>query len=943
MYVMNPTQKEKKEWQDRLSIKGGRVHNLKNVDVSLPHHQLIVVVGVSGSGKSSLVFDLIYAEARRRYMETLENNYVRNFIQHMERADVDEITGLQAPIGIAQETTTNRNLRSTIGTLTDIYAYLRLLYARIGEAYSYLSGEKMSDRSAAEIEEEIIKQFTGQKIMILAPIVQGRKGHYQELFTQLQKKKFEYVRVNKVITPLMPNMYLDRYKTHDIDLVIQKSIKVDPHDPHLLRENLALALRYGRGSLMVKTQKDRFLYFSRSLMDPKTGLAYPDPSPNTFSFNSKYGACPECQGFGEIPTRSVEPFILDEKLTIAQGAIAPLGPLKKHFFFTLLKEFLTKKGYSLDTPISKLPEEIMMEIIYGTAQKEGKTLQTTILEWLERKWTKQRVEEFIAAQRQPCPSCKGARLQREALHFKVGGQNIAQLSNMNLAALDAWLTDLPPQLTEKQKKIGHDLLKAIQKRVKLLVDMGLGYLSLDRPLQTLSSGEVRRIRLATQIGTQDRYLVGIMYILDEPSIGLHQRDNERLLVALKSLRDMGNTVMVIEHDKETMLAADYLIEVGPHAGVHGGMIVAAGTPEEFLQKPSLTADFLHGKKEIPIPRRRGKGNRKKILLKGCTGHNLKKVDVAIPLGKLIVVTGVSGSGKSTLINHTLLPLLKRKVAKVPMIALPHTSIEGTEHLDKVIEIDQTPIGRTSRSNPATYTGLFSLIRELFALLPQSKLRGYKVGRFSFNVQGGSCADCKGAGIKLVEMDFLPSMRVTCETCRGRRYNRETLQVQYKGKSIADVLNMTVSKALAFFADHPRIVSYLQTLEEVGLGYIQLGQYALSLSGGEGQRIKLSSELHKKSTGKTFYILDEPTTGLHFEDVAKLIKILQRLVAKGNTVLIIEHNMDVIKVADHLIDLGPEAGEEGGQIIAEGTPEEVARVQASHTGRFLAEELDRKGR
>ncbi len=936
-----PQEKKEKNGAAHLLIQGARVHNLQNIAVALPHDQLTVVVGVSGSGKSSLVFDIIYAEARRRYIETLENNYARYFLASMEQADVDEVIGLRAPIGIAQETTTRRSGRSTIGTLTEIYAYLRLLYARIGEAYSYLSGARMKERSTEDIEREVLRKFMEQEIMILAPLIRGRKGHYQQLFKQLQEKKFEYVRINKMITPMMPDMHLDRYKTHDIDLVIRKSIKADlPHLPPL-KKAIARALKYGQGSLMIGTKQAQFFYFSRALMDPSTGLSYPEPSPNTFSFNSKYGACPTCQGFGEIPSRRIAPFILDEKRSIAEGGIAPLGPRKRQAIFTCLDEFLTAKGYSLETPIAALPEEIMREIIYGTVAEGQKTLRMTVMEWLEYKWTKQRMEELVATHYEVCPDCGGSRLQRMALHFRIHGQNIAELAALPLADLHGWLAALPSVLTEKQKTIGSELLKGIEKRVQLLLDMGLGYLTLDRPLHTLSSGEIRRIRLATQIGKENRYLVGLLYVLDEPSIGLHPRDNEKLLRALQALRDMGNTVIVIEHDKETMLAADYLLEVGPDAGVQGGTIVAAGTPEEFLRQPSVTADFLREKRAIPIPPVRKQGNGKAIVLKGCRGHNLKGVDMTLPLGKLVVVTGVSGSGKSTLINQTLLPALKRNVAKLPLSALPHSSIEGLEHIDKVIEIDQTPIGRTSRSNPATYTGLFTLIRSLFALLPQSKMRGYKVGRFSFNTPVGCCASCKGAGVQLIEMSFLPSMRVTCPTCQGRRYDRETLQVKYKGKSIANVLDMTVRSALSFFQEHPRIVSYLRTLEEVGLGYVPLGQHAPTLSGGEGQRIKLSTELHRKDTGKTLYILDEPTTGLHFKDIDKLLKILQRLVTKGNTVIVIEHNMDVIKVADHIIDLGPEAGDQGGQIIAAGSPEEVARVRGSHTALFLAQELRKK--
>ncbi|MEM9737727.1 MAG: excinuclease ABC subunit UvrA, partial [Bacteroidota bacterium] len=848
--------------------------------------------------------------------------------------DVDAIHGLQSVIGIAQETTNSQNMRSTIGTLTDIYSFLRLFFARASDAYSYVNGHKMVQQSVDQIESQLLDQFASQTIIILAPLVQGRKGHYRELFAQLYKKNFSQVRINGVITPIVPQMYLDRYKIHNIELVIEK-IEVSHNRRKYLKEALDQALYHGKGKLLVQAVRSgQVHYYSRFLMDPTTGISYASPSPNTFSFNSQYGACEQCKGFGQVSMRNIHALIPDKNLSVKEGAIIPLGPYKKTKVFATIESFLTMRGYSMDAPLSTLPEELIEEILYGSdANKEMGPNIVEKLAKLAGKSTKEIVEQY-----QTCPSCDGTRLQKQSLHFKIYDKNIAELSRMNLEDLYNWFKLLPKHLTDRQKKIGREIIKEIKRKLSILLEMGLHYLNLDRSLQTLSGGEIRRIRLATQIGTQENHLVGVMYILDEPSIGLHQRDNEKLLKALKQLRDLGNTVLVIEHDRETMLASDYIIEVGPGPGEHGGKIIAFGAPKDFLKKSSVTADYLLNKKEIALPTQRRKGNKHSIQLVGCTGHNLQKISVNLPLGKLIVITGVSGSGKSTLVNQTLLPILKRKINYSVVQPLPYEKVSGTEHIDKVIEIDQAPIGRTSRSNPATYTGIFTLIRNFFVQLPQSKIRGYKPGRFSFNVKGGSCHQCKGAGVQTIEMDFLPSMHVSCETCRGRRYNRETLEVHYKGKSIADILEMTVDKALSFFEHHPQIARKIETLADVGLAYITLGQLATTLSGGEAQRVKLATELSKKSTGKTLYILDEPTTGLHFQDIAKLLDIINKLADKGNTVIIIEHNLDVIKIADHIIDLGPEAGEGGGHIVAEGTPEEVAHVAGSYTGHFLAKEI-----
>lgn len=927
-----------------LEVIGAREHYLKNINVRLPHRQLIVLTGVSGSGKSSLAFDTIYAEGHRRHMETLETSYVSNFIDSLERPNVDKIHGLPSVIGIKQETGSQRTLRSTIGTTTEIYAFLRLLFARTAIAYSYLTGKKMIKQSDEQIEALLIKKNAGQKIILLAPLIKGRKGNYQALFNQLHEKKFTKVRLNGTIVNITPGMQVDRYKNHDIELVIDELV-VNVKDTTPLRKALHLAMHYGKGTIMTQGEKDTKLhYYSKHLMDPTTGLAYEEPSPNTFSFNSPYGACPTCQGFGQVVYIDEEKLIPNPNLSIGEGGILPLASYTPNFsIFKNAVLILKKKGYSLTTPIKDIPAELLDKILYGNRGK-NLTLQSItqkregLLGFLvERSHRKKNLLDDYS-QTKTCPSCQGARLKKEALHFFINGKNIAELSLMTLQSLYNWFEDIETHLNEKQNQIAQDLLKEIRKRLRLILEIGLHYLHLHRPLKTLSGGESQRIRLATQLGTQ---LMGILYILDEPSIGLHQRDNQKLIQALQSLRDIGNTILVIEHDEETMLSADYLLDIGPKAGKHGGELVAAGTPTEFLQQKSTTADFLKGEKTIAIPKKRRKGNGQTISLKACTGHSLKNIDLHLPLNQLICITGVSGSGKSTLIQHTLIPALNQHFGLLTSKPLPYKNTQGLKHINKLIVINQSSIGRTPRSNPATYTGLFNFIRTLFTSLPEAKIRGYKPGRFSFNVKGGRCETCQGAGIKLIEMDFLPSVRVLCETCKGSRYNRETLEVRYKGKSIADILDMTVEEAMKFFEKYPNIFRKLKALNDVGLGYITLGQHATTFSGGESQRIKIATELSKRDTGQTLYILDEPTTGLHFQDIQQLLKVLNQLVDKGNTVLVIEHNLDVIKVADHIIDLGPESGEAGGQIIAQGTPEQVAKHAKSHTGRFLKTILHKK--
>ncbi|HHL52070.1 MAG TPA: excinuclease ABC subunit UvrA [Flammeovirgaceae bacterium] len=934
--------------QEQVEVYGAREHNLKNIDVVFPRQKLVVLTGISGSGKSSLAFDTIYAEGQRRYMESF-SAYVRTFIGNMERPDVDKILGLSPVIAIEQKTT-SRNPRSTVGTVTEVYDFLRLLYARAGVAVSYLSGKPMIRQTEEQIQTHILQQYEGQKITLLAPLVKGRKGHYRELFVQLRKSGYLRVRVDGELMEIAPKMQLDRYKTHDVELVVDRLL-VRPEDAYRLGQSIATAMRQGNGLLQVLDAAGKTRYFSKNLMDPDTGLAYDEPAPNTFSFNSPYGACPQCNGLGVVDDITRDTIIPDPSLSVSRGGIAPLGQYRDIWIFKKIEAILKRQGYNITTPINKIDEATIDLLLYGESDPvavASKKYPGTdwhvrfegIISFMKkqqdngtatiRKWLK----DFTITK--PCPECAGARLRKEALHFFIADKNIAQLAQMSISDLQQWFVDIEARLDERQNLIAAEILKEIRKRLRFLNDVGIGYLTLDRPLRSLSGGEAQRIRLATQIGTQ---LVGVMYILDEPSIGLHQRDNRKLLAALQQLRDLGNTVLVVEHDKETMLEADYIIDIGPGAGRHGGRIVAAGPPAGFVAGNSLTAAYLRGEEAIAVPAQRRKGKGQHISLRGASGNNLQNVDVDFPLGTMICVTGVSGSGKSTLIHDTLYPVMSQRLYRSHRQPLPYQSVEGLEYIDKVIEIDQAPIGRTPRSNPATYIGVFADIRSLFTGLPEAKIRGYKPGRFSFNVKGGRCEDCEGAGMKLIEMDFLPDVHVHCETCKGKRYNRETLEIRYRGKSIADVLDMTVDEAVDFFASHPKILRKVKTLQDVGLGYITLGQHATTLSGGEAQRVKLASELSKKDTGKTFYILDEPTTGLHFQDIRHLLNVLNKLVDKGNTVLIIEHNLDVIKTADYLIDLGPEGGAAGGRVVATGTPEQVAKVAASHTGRFLREELD----
>ena len=939
--------------QESIEIYGAREHNLKNIDVTLPRNQLIVITGISGSGKSSLAFDTIYAEGQRRYMESF-SAYARSFMGNLQRPEVDKINGLSPVISIEQKTT-SKNPRSTVGTVTEIYDFMRLLFARAGEAYSYLTGKKMERQSEDQIIEYILENFIDQKLILLAPVVKGRKGHYRELFQQIRKMGFAKVRIDGEIVDLVPKMQVDRYKVHDIEIVIDRII-VREEDQYRITESIKTALQHGKGIMMIEMpaqgdQPNHVQHFSKYLMDPETGLAYDEPAPNTFSFNSPYGMCPDCHGLGVIEEFSEEAIIPNPKLSISRGGIEPLGEYRDIWIFKKLEAVLKKHKVKLSTPIKDIPEDILRIILHGDQGKvsvksvkyPGTDYHTQfegIVGYLQKQLetgsdkTQKFVKQFLSST--TCPTCQGMRLKRESLHFKIADRNIAELAHLNIDELQAWFTGLEDRLTDRQKLIGTEVLKEIRKRIGFLVDVGLTYLTLNRPLRTLSGGEAQRIRLATQIGTQ---LVGVLYILDEPSIGLHQRDNVKLIKALQDLRDLGNTVIVVEHDKDMMIHSDYIVDIGPGAGRHGGRVIAADTPRAFMKNGGTTASYLNGKQKIAVPAERRKGNRKKIVLKGATGNNLKKVTLKLPLGKMIGVTGVSGSGKSTLIHNTLYPLLSQHFYRSHVEPHPHTSIKGLEHLDKVIEVDQSPIGRTPRSNPATYTGVFSDIRALFTQLPEAKIRGYKPGRFSFNVKGGRCETCEGAGMQLIEMDFLPDVHIPCPTCKGKRYNRETLEIRFKGKSISDVLDMTVEQAVEFFENQPRILRRIQTLSDVGLGYITLGQHATTLSGGEAQRVKLATELSKKDTGQTLYILDEPTTGLHFQDIKHLLDVLNKLVDKGNTVLIIEHNLDVIKVADHVIDLGPEGGSGGGTIICEGTPEEVAACSQGYTSRFLREELD----
>lgn len=940
----------KDDHEDIIAIYGAREHNLKNIDVCIPRNKLTVITGISGSGKSSLAFDTIYAEGQRRYMESF-SAYARTFIGDLERPDVDKIEGLSPVISIEQKTT-SKNPRSTVGTVTEIYDFMRLLYARASEAYSYLTGKKMIRQSEDQIIEHIMQRYDGEKLTLLAPVIKGRKGHYRELFEQIRKMGFAKARVNGEVMDLVPKMQVDRYKTHDIEIVIDRII-VAQEDRYRISQSVGTALLHGKGIMMLMEADGQVHHFSKFLMDPETGLAYDEPAPNTFSFNSPYGACPACNGLGTIEEITESSVMPNPALSISRGGIAPLGEYRDIWIFKQIAAILKKYKLTLSTPINKIPQEVINILMHGEDEPvavASKKYPGTdwnvkfegIINFLQKQkesgsdkiqnWVKDFMDIAI------CPECNGARLKKESLHFKIDNTNIAELANLDIQQLAQWFEGLENRMNNKQNAIAKEVLKEIRKRIGFLLDVGLDYLSLNRPLRTLSGGEAQRIRLATQIGTQ---LVGVLYILDEPSIGLHQRDNVKLIKALQDLRDLGNSVIVVEHDKDMMLNSDYILDIGPGAGRHGGMVVAAGTPEHFLQQQSLTADYLSDRVSIAIPPTRREGSGKKMVLEGASGNNLKHVNLTLPLGKMICITGVSGSGKSTLIHETLFPLLNQHIYHSKQHPLPHKSLKGLEHIDKVVEVDQSPIGRTPRSNPATYTGVFTDIRALFTELPEAKIRGYKPGRFSFNVKGGRCESCEGGGMKLIEMDFLPDVHVPCEVCKGKRYNRETLEVRFKGKSIADVLDMTVEEAVTFFEHQPKIYRKIQTLQEVGLGYITLGQHATTLSGGEAQRVKLATELSKKDTGKTFYILDEPTTGLHFQDIKHLLEVLNKLVDRGNTVLIVEHNLDVIKVADHIVDLGPEGGEKGGQIVCQGTPEEVAKNKKSYTALYLKDELKAK--
>ena len=936
--------------KETISVLGARVHNLKNIDVEIPRNSLTVITGLSGSGKSSLAFDTIFAEGQRRYIETF-SAYARNFLGGMERPDVDKITGLSPVISIEQKTT-NKNPRSTVGTTTEIYDYLRLLFARAGTAYSYLSGEKMVKYTEEQILDLIRKDYKGKRIYILAPLVRTRKGHYKELFEQVRKKGYLYVRVDGEIKEIVHGMKLDRYKNHDIEVVIDKTVVTEKEEKRL-KQSVETAMRQGDGLLMIlDAQTESVRHYSKRLMCPVTGLSYKEPAPHNFSFNSPQGACPRCKGLGYVNQIDVDKVIPDRSLSIYEGAIAPLGKYRSVMIFWQIDALLERYEFTLKTPVDQLPEDVINEILYGCDERlkiKGSLLHSSsdyfvayegIVKYIQmmqekdasataQKWAEQFAKTDV------CPECKGARLNKEALYFRIHDKNIYQLATMDVSELYEWLLHVEPHLEEKQRRIAEEILKEIRTRLKFLLDVGLDYLSLNRSSVSLSGGESQRIRLATQIGSQ---LVNVLYILDEPSIGLHQRDNIRLINSLKELRDLGNSVIVVEHDKDMMLAADYIVDMGPKAGRLGGEVVFAGTPEEMLKTDTLTSQYLNGKMKIELPAERRKGNGKSLWLRGARGNNLKGVDVEFPLGKLICVTGVSGSGKSTLINYTLQPILSQHFYRSLQDPLPYDTVEGLEYIDKVVNVDQSPLGRTPRSNPATYTGVFSDIRNLFVGLPEAKIRGYKPGRFSFNVSGGRCEACGGNGYKTIEMNFLPDVLVPCEVCHGKRYNRETLEVRYKGKSIADVLDMTINLAVEFFDNVPQILNKIKVLQEVGLGYIKLGQPSTTLSGGESQRVKLATELAKRDTGKTVYILDEPTTGLHFEDIRVLMTVLERLVDKGNTVIVIEHNLDVIKMADYIIDMGPEGGKDGGMLLAHGTPEEVALSGKGYTSKFIKEEL-----
>lgn len=940
-----------KREDDKICVWGARVHNLKNIDVEIPRHSLTVITGMSGSGKSSLAFDTIFAEGQRRYVETF-SAYARNFLGGLERPDVDKITGLSPVISIEQKTT-NKNPRSTVGTTTEIYDFLRLLYARAGTAYSYLTGEKMVRYTEEEVVRMILTAYDGKRIFILAPLVRNRKGHYRELFESMLKKGYLYVRVDGQVMEIKSGMKLDRYKNHNIEVVVDK-LQAREKDQERLRKSVQTAMRQGDGLLMIMDKDtDEAKYYSKRLMCPTTGIAYGDPAPNKFSFNSPEGACPRCKGLGTVNEPDLAKIIPDTSLSIHEGAILPLGKYKNQMIFWQIGAILDDYGLSLKTPVAELPDDALNDILYGRLEKiriKKEVVHTTsdyfvsfdgVVKYLQaaiqgddskeaQKWA----DQFMSVK--TCPECHGGRLNKESLSYRIYDKNISQVAELDIKQLYLWLDEAEAHLDHKNRQIATEILKEIRTRIRFILDVGLEYLALNRQSVSLSGGESQRIRLATQIGTQ---LVNVLYILDEPSIGLHQRDNEKLITSLKELRDIGNTVIVVEHDKDMMLNADYIVDIGPGAGRKGGKLVFQGTPKEMLSQHTVTSDYLNGTKSIPVPQERRPGNGFHIIICGAKGNNLKNVDVDFPLGKLIVVTGVSGSGKSTLINETLQPILSQHFYRSLKEPMPYESIEGMEFLDKVVNVDQSPIGRTPRSNPATYTGVFSDIRAMFVNLPEAKIRGYKPGRFSFNVKGGRCEACGGNGYKTIEMNFLPDVMVPCEVCHGKRYNRETLEVRYKGKSIADVLDMTVNQAVEFFENVPDILRKIKTIQDVGLGYIKLGQPSTTLSGGECQRMKLATELSKRDTGKTMYILDEPTTGLHFEDIRILMNVLERLVDKGNTVIIIEHNLDVIKLADHIIDMGPEGGSGGGNVMATGTPEEVALSGKGYTWRFIKQELE----
>lgn len=948
--------------EEYIEVIGARAHNLKDISLTIPRNKLVVLTGLSGSGKSSLAFDTIYAEGQRRYIESF-SSYARQFLGNMERPDVDKISGLSPVISIEQKTV-NKNPRSTVGTITEIYDFLRLLFARSGEAFSYVSGEKMVRYSDDQIIALILETYNSKKINLLAPIVKGRKGHYRELFEDIRKKGFNKVRIDGAIVDITPKMQVDRYKIHDIEMVVDR-LEINTDIKTRLNQSLQTAMKHGKGTIMVlehveddvkvkkKTSSFGFgkvQFYSRMLMCPTSGISYDEPAPNLFSFNSPYGACPHCNGLGVVSEVDINKIVPNQSISIRKGAIAPLGPSKGIWVFKQIEAIGLKYNFTLDTPFEDIDEEAINILLHGSEElftvksDTSENGYSTAFDGIATHITKQAEEDASPAMLRwvegftnkiNCSVCDGTRLKKEALYFKIDGKNISELSEMDINILNDWFKGIEKRLSKSQNTIAKEVLKEIRTRIGFLLEVGLDYVTLNRSSKTLSGGEAQRIRLATQIGSQ---LVGVLYILDEPSIGLHQRDNMRLIEALKNLRDVGNSVLVVEHDKDMIIESDYVIDIGPGAGVHGGRVVAAATPKEMLKFNTMTADYITGKKSIEVPKERRKGNGKKLVLKGCTGHNLKNVSVDIPLGKLICITGVSGSGKSSLINETLYPILSNYFYKSEKRPLPYKSITGLEHIDKVIDIDQSPIGRTPRSNPATYTSVFTDIRNLFAELTESKIRGYKAGRFSFNVKGGRCETCGGAGVKTIEMNFLPDVYVNCDVCNGKRYNRETIEVRYKGKSISDVLNMTIDQACEFFENLPTILRQVKSLQAVGLGYITLGQQATTLSGGEAQRVKLSTELSKRDTGNTLYILDEPTTGLHFEDIRILLGVLNRLVDNGNTVLVIEHNMDMIKVADHIIDVGLEGGKGGGEILFTGTPEELIKSKKGFTAPFLKKEM-----